>query len=104
MFLKKLAFFLGLGNHPFDSNQWQTMPNKRLCFLKDILESGLAVGMSEKEVIANFGIDFKIYTNRIWSYRIDTWRYSGRKSVLNFYFNIEGKVAKVKLKYKIKHR
>ena len=104
MLFKKLTLYLGIGNHTFDSLQWQTKPNKRKCFLKDIIESGFLIGMTEKEVVTTLGIEFRKYTTGVWSYRIDTWYSFKKRSVLNLYFNAEGRVALVKLKYKIMRR
>lgn len=87
MFFKQLSLYFGLGHHSFDCKLWQSRPKIRKCFLKDILESQMAIGMGEKEVISKFGIDRKIYSSGVWSYSIPGLMIANTQRVLNFYFD-----------------
>lgn len=102
MIIKKLKIQLGCGDHEFDSKLWQAQPKSRKCFFKNIIDSQFALGMTEKQVANTFGIDRKIYSTGVWSYSIPEIKINTKKRFLNFYFNTDGKVENVKLKFKRK--
>lgn len=103
-FFRKLLFYLGIGNHKFDSYIWKEKLRKRRLFVKNIIESRIAIGMSKEEIIQTFGYDIREYTNGVWSYIFSTFRNGEIKEMLCFYFDQNNKVEGVKIKYRRKFR
>lgn len=96
----KLLLYLGIGNHKFNSYIWKEKFRKRKLFIKDIIESKMAIGMSKEEIIQTFGYDIREYTNGVWSYIYSTFRNGEIKQMLCFYFDEENKVKEVKTRYR----
>jgi outer membrane protein assembly factor BamE (lipoprotein component of BamABCDE complex) len=100
IFSNKLLFYLGIGNHKFNSHIWKEKIRKRRLFIKDILESQIAIGMTQDQVIKNFGFDMREYTNGVWSYVFSTFKNGEIREMLCFYFDENDKVKEVKTKFR----
>lgn len=98
----KLLLYLGIGNHKFNSYIWKEKLRKRKLFIKNIIESKMAIGMSKEELIQSFGYDVREYTNGVWSYVFSTFKNGEIKEMLCFYFDENNKVIDVKTKFRKK--
>lgn len=103
-FFRKLLFRLGVGNHKFDRNVWEDKPQKRKLFIKNIIESKMAIGMSREQVNQTFGNDRREYINGVWDYAFSTFKGGETKEMLCFYFDRNNRVTNIKIKYKKKLR
>lgn len=97
---KRFLFRLGVGNHKFDSRIWKEKLDKRKLFVKNIIESQIALGMTREEVIKTFGFDMREYTNGVCSYVFSTFKNGQIKQMLCFYFDENDKVIDVKVKFR----
>jgi hypothetical protein len=95
--MKSIILTLGIGNFAFDSNYWKKSRDFRKRFIKDILRNSIGLGMTEEELTETFGADRKLYSGGIISYTLESKKFSGKKSFLNFYL-VDGKVAQLKYK------
>lgn len=101
--IKILLVLLGYPYSDFEPIIWQKNKKHRFLFLNKILKQQKEIGFNKEELAQKYGPANTIYSSGAWSYDVPKLWLSKKKRVLNFYFNLEEKVSKIRLKYRVRY-
>ncbi|MBL7705400.1 MAG: outer membrane protein assembly factor BamE [Taibaiella sp.] len=99
-----LLLKFGIGRHAFNKELWLNRPRTRKCFVQDIINNVITVGMSRNELIKLLGVSSRNeYNDAVLSYLISSFKNGKTKEILNVYFDEKGLVSHVRIKYRKMH-
>lgn len=93
------SFFKKKSKREFNQFLWINFREKRIEMVDDLIQQGLLLQMTKKEVINFLGFEFNDNYSNIWTYflgRKGFFIFSKRKSLI-IYFDKQGLVYQVKL-------
>jgi len=102
--IRKILFILRYPNLEFDSEIWKTDKHKRSCFVNKILQKKEELGITREELYKKFGRACLVYSSGAWSYEVPNLWGKKKKRLLNFYFDENGKVKDIRIKYRIRRK
>lgn len=100
--MRNLLSYLGMESARFNSELWQNFPLRRRRLVKYLIDSEMIIGKTEDQIVKLLGIDRKIYTHGVWSYRLPSFMARKSEKYLNIYFNKDNIVTSIRIKIRTK--
>lgn len=99
---KLVLFLLGYPYQDVETVVWKYNKMHRFLILNKILRQKKEIGFNKKELETKYGPANTIYSSGAWSYDVPKFWVRKKKCVLNFYFNIDDKVYKIRKKDRVR--
>ena len=101
--IKLILLLLGYPYHDVETYVWNRKKSHRFLLLNKILKQKKEIGYNKQELQKKYGPANTIYSTGAWSYDTPKFWIRKKKCVLNFYFNLEDKVCKIRIKHRVRY-